>query len=155
MGNGETLTLDADPEKALGMSLRITMGEGRELVFQTHVPQSVSLEKIDALVDKLHTVAQRQIAVTEIEFLQRENVDNTRKAMQIMNDKADLLAKEELAWNMSETRRGPWDVGKLPAQTKQAVNNHDVSMSRYKQRIDANKERIAELEQWLTQRHKS
>ena len=149
-----TEKVDADAI-ALGISLKCTLGEGREIVFQTHVPRDTVVEQIDVLVDRIHSVAQRQLAIAEIELMGRENVMCEREYQRIEADQSELLAREEASWNLSETRRGPWDVGKLPAQAKQAITNQSQSMLKYKERRDANKARIAELNEWLTTHRKS
>lgn len=150
-----TTIVDEPTAMALGISLRAQMGEGRELVFQTHIPRDTEAAAIDTLIDKLHSVAQRQLAVAEIELLKRECLINERQATQIRNDRQDVLAKAEMEWSTSDTRRGPWDEGKLPAQLKSAVSNHNVSIARYLERNTANRERIKELEGWLSQLRKS
>jgi hypothetical protein len=141
------------PVPALGISLKhILDAEGRrELVFQTHVDQTTSLIALNALVDKMKAVADRLIWVENIAAFERENDIMFKELERHQYDVNDVLTRAETAWNMSDTKRGPWAQDKLSAQDRQAVHTMTVGIQQRKDRIDFNKRRIAELKECLTQ----
>ena len=51
---------DNRPDPALGISTEIVVNENRKMVFQTHLSQRASRLEINAIVDKINAVADRQ-----------------------------------------------------------------------------------------------
>lgn len=56
---------------ALGFSIQVDLGAGRNAVLQTHLPNDASLDDINAMLDKMSSAADRQKARYDIDALTR------------------------------------------------------------------------------------
>jgi len=125
---------------ALGFSYRNTIIEGKfgpqkELVFQSHIPVDADPATINALLDKLRIVGDRQILVYELDTAKKvlqERLDRVREceeqmALQAQTWQATWDAKVEAG-----ERKGEWDEEKLPAVERKAKLNTLQSLTQWR-----------------------
>lgn len=86
-----------DTLAALGISYKVGLGDGKELVFQTHVPQTINPEALNGMIDKLRVAGDRQGAFSDLLQLEKakeqhidaiENMD--RQAAEVEENAASL-----------------------------------------------------------------
>ena len=135
----ELKKMDAD-QIALGFSYRNTIREGKfgpqkELVFQSHIPVDADPATINALLDKLRIVGDRQRLVYELDTAKKvlqERLDRVREceeqmALQAQTWQATWDAKVEAG-----ERKGEWDEEKLPAVERKAKLNTLQSLTQWR-----------------------
>lgn len=96
-------------EPAIGVSYSVQVGDGRNLVFQSHVPQSYTAEELNLFVDKLREVADRNVAFGKLEARDHEIevkkgiARNAKMNLQMLDAKAQTLQSV----SADQTRRYP------------------------------------------------
>lgn len=110
---------------ALGISFQCEVGQGRQIVFQTHMDSEAPLPWINAILDKLNAAVERQTAKIAVEQLEHQR--NLRKATltTLQADYSMIEArkvKDRDTW-VSEGRRGPYKESDKELTHKQQMKN--------------------------------
>lgn len=98
-------------EPAIGISLNVQIGNGRSLVFQTHVSQGVEDEGLNGLCDKLVRSADRLTKHYEVEALdselerQKDMLDDLDKKQQQLDGLLDAKEKHLMGLAGSDEAR--------------------------------------------------
>jgi hypothetical protein len=82
-------------QPAIGISYSAQTGDGRNLVFQTHVPQDCLADQLDGIVDKLRKAADRQLQFGKIDTMNQELEMKDRIIKQLVEGIAAVDAKSE------------------------------------------------------------
>lgn len=130
---------------AIGMSYKVGLGDGKELVFQTHVPQNVEPAEMDALIDKLRDAADRQAAFSDLVELEKVLEQQTTAMLAAEEQKAKIDADYSAKWKASG-KRGEI---KLTGAERNALDNFEKSrqgflsmIGRVQAQIDKTKAKI-------------
>jgi len=154
------VAIDGEPALGISLSLALDIEPGvnqmsqRNIVFQTHVPLSTPEEALNAAVDKLMRIAERQSAKIEIIRLKRMIDDAEKSFVRSRDDMQDLLQRSQQGWD-SASRRGEWSEERMPPVEKQAIANHRTSMLKYSDYVKMQRKRVEELEQVVNAVHSS
>lgn len=114
---------------ALGISIQCTAGTS-QLVFQTHVPQESNKAALDALVDRLTAVADRQKA--------KADLIDMRKNLKVQE--AQLVRMREDRGRIETAAAVPQDGRRNP---NRAADSQKLEQQR--QQADANEKRMGEI----------
>lgn len=142
---------------ALGFSVQTDLGAGRSIVFQTHLPNDVSADEINAMVDKMLGAADRAKARYDIEALTRtleadekmlaqarEDEERCRRdweAQQALREKDLKRAQEDYDTSFSEAYERHSGSGRRGEFTPSAqIRAKGAALARAKE--DFEKERI-------------
>jgi hypothetical protein len=124
----------------IGISLNAQFAAGRTVVFQTYVPQDVTVDGINAILDKLNAVGDR----AEAYYAQ----DQARRQLEVEENAATNIVRRlsEVEDNIKmkalvDGRRNPKPSSTDMVQKKQALDSVEES----KRRIAACKKHLAEL----------
>jgi len=125
---------------ALGVSVNVQFAAGRQVVFQTHVPQECSAEDLNILLDKMNAVADRAEA-----FYAQEQA---RKQLEVEENALNNLVRRlgEMETNIqtkavADGRRNP----KLSAQDEMAKKQVTDSVEESRRRVATCRKYMAEL----------
>lgn len=94
---------------AVGMSYQFDMGAGRQIVFQTHIPQDVEPKALAKLMDKLEGAAAREVAKAMLPGAKKEVERGEGYIVQLTADLERLDADAQEKWQAqvdAGTRRG-------------------------------------------------
>jgi hypothetical protein len=67
----------------IGVSYKMQVADGKEVVLQTHVDRDIEQSVLDALVDKLYYACERQVQFSKMATLQNEVDHNARMMTQL------------------------------------------------------------------------
>ena len=125
---------------ALGVSLNAQFAAGRQVVFQTHLPQDVSVDELNGLLDRMNAAVDRAEA-----FYAQEQA---RKQLEVDENVLANIAKRlgEVEGNirlkaMADNRRNPKLSPQDEMQKKQAYD----SLEEAKKRVDIDRAHLADL----------
>lgn len=121
--------IDALP--ALGISYKVGLGDGKELVFQTHVPQTINPGTLNEMIDKLRVAADRQAAFSDLVELEKVLEQQTTAMLAAEEQKAKIDVDYAEKWSASG-KKGPV---RLTGAEKNAVENFDKSRQGFKSMI--------------------
>ncbi len=127
---------------AIGVSYKATPANDRELVFQTHVPQDVSLEDLNKLLDTFATAANRQGDRVLLIQLKNELEKHEKHRRQMEEDVTNIARREQDQWEETG-KRGPF---KLSQKTATAKAQAEGNIKRWDEEIAKLKEQIQETE---------
>jgi hypothetical protein len=122
---------------SIGISVNLQYAAGRSMVFQTHVPQSVTVEGLDVITDKLNAVADRAEAYYAQEPARRQleieqkSLDNMARRLSEVDDNIRLNA-------MASNRREHKPSAQEEKAKKQALDT-----------LEEGKRRVAECKAFL------
>src|SRR6516162_3136886 len=122
-------------EAALGISLNIDVGRGKNFVLQTHVPRDGQNGMWNDTLDRMMEAAQRQVARCSLPDLKAQWELRKLRLSQMETDFIGLNMREEslaAEWNKDNRRRGPW---KRPHQEQTHRDEMVVNIARVKQEI--------------------
>jgi hypothetical protein len=114
---------------SIGVSLNLQYAAGRTVVFQTHVPQSISVEGLDVILDKFNAVGDRAEAYYAQEQARRQlevetkSLNNLIRRLAEVDDNMRLKAAQD---NRRNYKPSPQDE----VQKKQALDNLEESKRR-------------------------
>ena len=137
------MTLQAkDTQPALGVSFNIRLDQHglRDLVFQTHVPASVTDDALNDTLDKIARAALRQKLWTELEELEEALNDWERSLLNARGRYEDQVNVARAAHD-SSGRRGDFDIDTAPAQQRQAAQNVRAEITKYVEAIQNGRRR--------------
>ncbi len=125
---------------ALGVSMNLQFAAGRQVVFQTHLPQECSAEDLNALLDKMNAVGDRAEA-----FYAQEQA---RRQLEVEEDALNNIVRRlsEVETNIqtkavADGRRNPKLSAQDEVQKKQALDQVEAS----KKRVAACRKHLQEL----------
>ena len=146
MTEAQAAKITAVPD-ALGMSYRMILDkEGRrEIVFQTHVDQDVSTEKLNGLLDRLARAVERQMAIAEMVEARRGMETEIRQVATFEAALEQLDISSQMRWDEG-LKNGSWNPDKLPPAERSARENTKLGIERSKGAVQYYRERIVELE---------
>lgn len=130
----------ADTAPALGVSLNAQFAAGRQVVFQTHVPQDISGKDLDNLLDKMNASADRAEAYYAQDQIRRQLEVEKNAAANIARRLSEVEDNIQLK-AMADNRRNPKPSAQDEVQKKQA---HD-SVAESKRRVDSLEKDLADL----------
>lgn len=108
---------------SIGVSLNAQFASGRALVFQTHVPQSITVDGINAILDKFNSSVDRAEAFYKIEELENSLERDKQILYSIQHNmqevEANMAAKYEASGRRQPFKMSPQEV----VQKKQAQDN--------------------------------
>lgn len=122
---------------ALGVSLSMQYAGGRTAVLQTHVPQEISGEDLNKLLDKLNASADRQEAYYAQEQARRQ-LEVEEKALNNMRRRLGDVEENIRTKMLADGRRNPKLSAQDDMQKKQAFDN-----------ITEGERRVAECQKFL------
>lgn len=105
---------------ALGFSFTVNLPGERNLVFQTHVPQSASAAEVNSQLDKVLAVADRAVAKYTLPLLRKQFEVESGQRDRCADDLKridDLEAARAVEWAASN-RRGPYKPDKANQQAQ-------------------------------------
>ena len=141
-------------EPAIGFSYQINLGEGRQLVFQTHVPQRIAKADLAAVLDKLRYAADLELTAARIDQIR---ADVEQAELMIGNAEANIahLDRRHAETAANQSTRGTARSKADEQKDAQERVNAQSTLARAKE-IKAEKEaKIAELEKKLNGVHRS
>lgn len=117
MDGGLSYGPKVDTVPALGFSFRAAVGDGREIVMQSHVVADATADELNRMLDKcsaaIHRQVQKQRLVDTKEMLRRHEA--TAVAME--KQMAQVEANARTKWAANESKRGPFKM--TPAEDAQ------------------------------------
>lgn len=143
MAAKDKIKLEENP--ALGISLQLQLDERRQVVFQTHVAQDMGEQAINALLDKLARVADRQEARYRLGPLKKQLEANETIIERATGDLARVDERNRAEWSRQQKRGDP----RLSAKDTQDKANIEISVKRLQQDSDRLKIEIKECEALL------
>ena len=123
----------------IGISLNAQFAGGRTVVFQTHVPQDVTVDGINVILDKLNSVADRAEAYYAQEQARRQ-LEVEQKAVANMQRRLSEIDANIRTKMEADGRRIPKESAQDHMAKKQA---HDT--------LEEGKRRVAECEKHLAE----
>lgn len=115
------------PGVAIGISYKCALGDGKEMVLQTHVDSETPLPALNAVLDKLRMASERQAAYGDLVQLEQALQQHQNGLQNALEQQAKLEARQEPG------RRGP---AKLSVADQKAKENFDTSMDQFKKMIE-------------------
>jgi hypothetical protein len=136
------MTEEVSSAPAIGINLTVAPSDGRSLILQTHVPQDVSPEAFDALVDKLYARAERLVnraAAASLDIIMEKLTDEHNDQVEQYSEGVDTLVKLEArlealsgdrlsAQDRMESKNVAAQVNALRDQIKTHMTNEKVFM---------------------------
>jgi len=120
-----------DTAPALGVSMNAQFAAGRQVVFQTHVPQDVSIDDLNKLLDTMNEAADR----AEAYYAQEQ----ARRQLEVENNALTNIVRRlnEVEGNIqlkaaADNRRNPKLSAQDEMQKKQALDSVEESKKRVK-----------------------
>ena len=117
---------------AIGISYKCALGDGKEVVFQSHVPQEIETKALDGILDKFRIAADRQAAFADLIQLEKALEQHISGYQNAAEQEVALTARMEEQHKTSD-RRGAVRI--TPAEAKQR-ENFQTSMSQFKKMIE-------------------
>ena len=117
---------------ALGISYKVGLGDGKELVFQTHVPQTIGGDALNTLIDKLRDTADRQAAFSDLVELEKALEQQTTARATAEEQKVRIAADYEAKWKDSGKRGEP----RLTQAEKNQLDNFDKSRQQFESMVE-------------------
>jgi hypothetical protein len=152
---------DEVPEvPAIGISFHLPLddGTGRHIVFQSHVPQSSSLDEMNNLLDKMSHAGERQKSLvllptykTKLEEAKVALESETKNLFQATSEKEAMSS----SWReqSSNSQRRNWqpapDQRKLAEKISARIQQHEQNMRVLEKRIVSEENRISIYERRL------
>lgn len=130
---------------AIGFSFSAKLGDKLDLVVQTHVDRDAPLASVNAVVDKVRQVLERQKAAAELVELRAKLKYDEKKLLQLKEDFVAITERHQKAW-ASSGKRGEFKLG---VKEEAERNNALSTIDRYELEIKLDKENIAEREAML------
>ena len=125
---------------ALGVSINAQFAAGRQIVFQSYVPQEAPVEEINALLDKLNNAIDRQESWYQIEQLEKE-VERDEQILYSINHNMQEVEANMRARYEAGGKRAPFKMSeKEVVQKKQAEDN----VTRQTKILEGSKRRLEE-----------
>ena len=124
----------------IGLSLNAQFAGGRTVVFQTHVPQDVTVDGLNVILDKLNSVADRAEAYYAQEQARR-HLEVEEKAVANMTRRLADVEDNIRAKAMADPRRNPKDSSKDLMDKKQAFD----TLEEGKRRVEECRKHLADL----------
>ena len=112
---------------SIGFSYSVQVGDGRSLVAQTHIPQTWSISQANDLIDKLRSMADRQVKFGKLEALDHE-IDLQDRLVKQLRDGLEAVDKKAQHMLQSPVPSGSRRKTELPAAEVQARKNAVVSL---------------------------
>lgn len=116
------------PVPALGISIQAAVGDGLQIVFQTHVDQATPPKELNAMLDRLTAATKRQQA------------------------KVDLVALEKnLKVNLAQLERQREDRSRIeatlstPDPTRRLTNKNEADLKQKREQADVNEKRMQDM----------
>lgn len=137
------------PEAALpavGMSYNFDMGAGRQLVFQTHVPQDCTSDALHGLLDKLANAAKREVAKAMLPGARKEVERGEGYIVQLTADLERLDADARERWEgevAAGRKRGHY---KPAPQASATIRKAEEQIEIAKRDLNRWKDQVAEYE---------
>jgi hypothetical protein len=129
-------------EPATGVTLSVSLTEGRSLVLQTYLPRDATLHEHHDLLDKLGVAADRQNARYRLEGL-RANLEVHKKTLdQLTSDYERIEGRAMEAW----MQRGKKGSPVLSATEAAQKSNAEQNIKRYRVEIAKLEAEIAQCE---------
>lgn len=125
---------------AVGVALAVSLGEGKQITFQTYYAQGVTIEEQNRLLDRLVSAGDRLKAKADIRAFEAdlEKREATQKAL--AEDLIRLRSQNEARWSASG-RKGDYK----PSQQEQAAEqNAETQLKRHRDGIESLKKAIEE-----------
>jgi hypothetical protein len=131
---------------ALGVSIKGLVDAQREIVFQTHVEQEISDEKLNALLDKLSRAMDRQLAKATLVTLKKDLAKHQKELRQMEDDFRHIEQNARELWEKSGKR------GEFKEQPKDvaAKAQAEATIKRWRSEIANLEALIGETEQKAT-----
>ena len=126
---------------ALGMSLSVEIGKGRNLVFQSHVDRDCELEVVNDFLDKINAAADRQMAKCAVEELRHRYNNQKMVLQQLTTDFYKIEEREadaERKWNADPRRHGQWKRSEREEQ-------HRAQIKTTMERVNAETEELKRM----------
>lgn len=120
----------AEEVPAIGITYQVELPGKKQLVFQTHAAQTDTKEQLDALVDKVRDVADRQFWFQMIDILKREAEQQERIALDHHNRMHIVEQNKALEWKNKGKRGEPMISATEQTQKAQAHANADEAKRR-------------------------
>ena len=122
---------------SIGISFSAAVSEGRSLVFQTHAPQDVADEVLNALVDKVYNAAERVVnrcAANSLSFVIEKMEDDFQARDKEMKEKTAPLPDlerqlEEIAGGRREGGAAKMLAAKISALREEQKAHQQNSLS--------------------------
>lgn len=127
---------------AVAFTMSVDFGGGRSMVVQTYMPQDATKKDMNALVDKLAAVVDRQGAKYSLVELNANLKVHEDTLKQMETDYTEMPARAQMAWAKSG-KRGEYREGPQEAAAKGTV---ETNIRRYRQEVTKIKAQIAEQE---------
>lgn len=138
---------EAKTAPALGISFKASVGDGKELVFQTHVPQEIEPKELNALLDKIKAAAERQGAFADLVQLENE-LERHMTALSSQDAEAARIDDIAASNHASSGKRGAVALSTTEKKAKEnfkATRGKFVEMiGRINEQIDKAKAKIGE-----------
>ena len=104
-----------DTLPALGISYKVGLGDAKELVFQTHVSQTINMTALNDMIDKLRVAGDRQAAFSDLIQLNQAREQHL-DAIENMDRTAGEVEKNAKALHQASGKRGEYKL--TPAEVK-------------------------------------
>lgn len=114
---------------ALGVSLNAQFAAGRQVVFQTHVPQDVSLVELNNLLDTMNAAVDRAEAYYAQEQARKQLEVETNAMLNIARRLREVENNMQVK-AMADNRRNPKPSPQDEVQKKQALDTLEESKKR-------------------------
>lgn len=128
---------------AIGISLSVEVGKGRNLVFQSHIDRDCETLVINDLLDKLNVAAERQMARCAIEDLRHRLAMAKLTLQNVTTDYYKIEEREaeaERKWNADPRRHGQWKRSDREeqhrAQIQTILERTNKEVEEYKRLLD-------------------
>jgi hypothetical protein len=132
----------SEPAAALGISYSVQIDAKRSLVFQTHVPQGVTVRSLHFLTDALASVGERQIVKQDLVELTKQLNQHETALTRFIQDLAKVDEKFKQDWDLSQ-RKGEIKLNSSDAATR---NTLVTSQARYREEIVKIKAEMADCQ---------
>lgn len=133
---------EAASTPALGVSFTVNVPGDRNLVFQTHLAQTDTVEQVNAVIDRIMAVSDRLVAKYTVPLLEAQLEVETAQLARIKDDleRVDKLHADR-AKTHADTRRGTYKVDPKETQQREQV----VAMYKtYAEKVDKLKKQLDE-----------
>lgn len=129
-------------DPAIAISLNFQVDKNRQLVLQSVIERDFPHEKLDGLLDKLFSAADRKIAKYDADALV-EDIEMHEKQLRVIQEDIDRVdTKHKEAYETQIGRRGDFQ---LTTQQKQERANAMLTKQRFEEEIKLRYEKLEKL----------
>ena len=121
----------SEQEIAAAVTLRVGLGQTRELTLQTYIPRDADVGAYHAVLDKLGAAADRQDAKGRLVDLHREVAQVKKMIGQATEDFNRIEVKNAEDWTAIGKKGAP----RLSSQEEQAKKQAKVTVERYHEEL--------------------